>query len=263
MTAKKTTKTARVSASTSAAGAPSAVSSTIAASSPPPAAHLVIDAATPISPATIAQCLALIGQIEALIGPVKPLRAVDIRHALKLRKGGAQVIGQVIDLCNHHGISTVGPVTVQGLSAQAARADALNQIGVPLGAVQKKLADATFSAESGSWQSATALYTTLQRLSLVDPTILAGLQPVEDFFKTKKNVGMKRANQATSKANSADTRAAKYARHSPETPAPPAANGNAAPAAATPSGTTAPAPAAPVATVAPVTSAAPGTAARS
>ena len=255
MTSAKTNKSSKSSKShkstKSAESAPSALSST---PSPAPAQTTAPPTGSaPISAATVAQCIALLGQVDSLIGPVTPLSGPDIRRALKRRKGGAQVITQVLDLCIHHGIPAVGPVTVQGMSDQVARATALNQIGVPMNAVQKKLSDASFTAESASWQSATAFYTMLQRLSVVDPTLAAGLQPVTAFFQTKttKN-GTQRLKVAVRKARKADATLAKH-KPVPETAAPPAApNGNGAPAAAPPA-TNGSAPAAPVATVAPVT----------
>jgi hypothetical protein len=197
----------------------------------------------------VAQCISLLGQVGALIGPVEPLSATDIRHALKLRKGGVQVITEVLDLCTHHGVTAVGPVTVADMSAQLARATALNQIGVQMSAVQKMLTDAAFSAESSSWQSATALYTTLGRLARIDPTLAAGLQPVQSFFQTSKTKGTKLDTKAKAKLRAAAKTAAKYPSSSPpETPAPAAVvAGAGSPASAVPSGTNGAAPASPAA----------------
>jgi hypothetical protein len=193
----------------------------------------------PISAGVVAQCIALLGQVGDLIGPVVPLSTMDIRHALKLRKGGVQVITQVLDLCTHHGVTAVGPVTVAGMSAQLAQATALNQIGVQMTAIQKMLSDAAFSAESGSWQSATTLYTTLQRLALIDPTLAVGLQPVQSFFQTRKTkAGTVRATEADARLRAAEKTAAKHPSPQPETLAPAAAVADAGnSASAAPSGT--------------------------
>jgi hypothetical protein len=190
----------------------------------------------PISAAVVAQCTALLAQISALLGPIEPLSADDIRRSLKLRKGGAEVITDVFNLCTQHGITAVGPVTVQEMNDQFARATALNQIGVQLSAVHKAVDDAAFSAESASWQSATALYTTLQRLAAVDPTLAAGLQPVQAFFQTRKTKGTARATKVLAKAQAANKRAAKYTspKSPPPAPAAPAAGETTAPAAASP-----------------------------
>jgi hypothetical protein len=202
----------------------------------------------------VAQCNALLDQVAGLLGPAESLGASDIRRSLKLRKGGAQVITQVLDLCTHNGISAVGPVTVQGMSDQLARATALNQIGVQMTAIQKQLSDAAFTAESTAWQYATALYTTLQRLALMDPTLAAGLQPVQAFFQTKKTKGTMRATAAVAKLRAVTKTAAKYAAPKSETPAPVAAvNGTSTSAGAASSGTNGAAAVTSAAPVAPVT----------
>jgi hypothetical protein len=91
-----------------------------------------------------------------------------------------------------------------------------------MSAVQKALTDASFGAESDSWQCATVLYTTLRRLAIVNPTLAAGLQPVTSFFKTKKTVGKVRVNKAKAKVSAAAKTEEKYASPT-ETAAPPAA----------------------------------------
>jgi hypothetical protein len=172
----------------------------------------------------VTQCISLLDQVGGLLGPVPPLSADGIRRSLKLRKGGAQVITQLLALCTQHKVTTVGPVTVQAMTQQLDRANALNQIGVQLDAVQKKLTDAAFSAESVSWQYATALYTVLVRLALMDPTLAAGLQPVQAFFQTKTTKGTKRAKTSIKKAQDATKQAAKYAPPASESTAPAAAS---------------------------------------
>jgi len=187
-------------------------------------------APTPISSADVAQCQALLNQIDGILGPVTALSADDIRRSLKLRKGGAQVVTDLVALCNHHGVTAVGPVTTDSMSAQKARADTLAQIGVQYDAVGKKLSDATFSADSSTWQQATALYTVLQRLALMDPTLAQGIQPVQAFFQTKTTKGNKRATKDSKLLTAAQKRVAKYASSSssetaaaPPAAAPPAA----------------------------------------
>jgi hypothetical protein len=192
----------------------------------------------------VAQCIALLAQVGSLLGPVETLSADEIRRALKLRKGGVQVITQVFDLCTHHGITTVGPLTARAMSSQLARATALNQIAVEIEAVQKKLTDASFSAESLAWQYATAFYTVLQRIALVDPTLAAGLQPIQAFFQTKKTKGTMRATKAASDLRKAEQKAARNRKAAPAEPAP-AANGTGNSAGAFPGGANGAAPAAP------------------
>jgi hypothetical protein len=149
--------------------------------------------ATPIPSDVIAQCIALLEQVDALIGPVTPLSADAIHRSLKRRKGAAQVVTDLVALCHQHGVTSVGRVSVEQMSSSMSRATALETIGVQLAATHKMLDDATFSAWSNAWQNATTLYTILQRLALNDPTLALGLKPVQAFFKTKRTKGAKRA----------------------------------------------------------------------
>ncbi|HEY2512531.1 MAG TPA: hypothetical protein VGI39_16805 [Polyangiaceae bacterium] len=231
--------------------------------------------APPITGATVAQCTVLLDQVAGLLGPVQTLSGDEIRRMLKLRKGGAQVIGDVADLCNKHGVTSVGPVSVQAMTDQWARATGLNQIGVEFRAVEKSLDDATVTAESAAWQCATALYTTLQRMAKVDPVLAQGLGPLTSFFQTRRTKGTKRETQVVGKAREANKRAEKYAPKpsapvtSSAAPGPAPANvavgSNAAaavssPAASTTAGGTSASPAAPATAAAPAASPAAATA---
>jgi hypothetical protein len=179
---------------------------------------------TPISPADMSQCQALLTQVDGLLGPVTELSIDDVRRSLKLRKGGAQVVTQLAALCNHHGVTSVGPITVDSMTAHKARADALHEIGVQYQAVGKKLRDATFDSDSNTWQHATALYTVLQRLSVMNPTLAEGMQPVQAFFQQKRGKGTKRATAAEKALGAAEKAVAKHplpTSSPPQTAAPP------------------------------------------
>lgn len=221
---------------------------------PPPAASSSLPGGgLPISDATVTQCNSLLGGVSDLLGPVTQLSAADIKRSLKMRKGGAQVVTDLVALCNHHGITSVGPVTVTAMSAEIDRANALNSIGVNLSAVQKELTDAAFSAESTCWQYATALYTVLLRLALMNPTLAAGLQPVQEFFQTKRTKGTMRTTAAARTVKAGQKALAKHPELTITTPAPAAAvNGSGTSAGSAPNGTTGTSGAAPVATPAPV-----------
>jgi hypothetical protein len=169
------------------------VASTTAAAVSPPS----------LTPAEVSRSQSLLTDLSSLLGPVTPLTPDDIRQSVKLRKGGAQVITQLIALCNHHGVTSVGPATVESMTAEMARAELLNTIGVHFAAVGKQLSDATFSSESSAWEQATALYTILQRLSLMDPTLAQGLAPLQAFFQTVRTKGTKRAKADALKVKAA------------------------------------------------------------
>jgi len=238
MKSKKTDPTSHenLEVSASAASAPAAT--------PPPA---TASAPLPINSTEAAQCQTLLGQISGILGPVTPLSTDEIRRSLKLRKGGAQVVPQLVDLCKQHGVTSVGAVTPDTLSAQKARADTLNTISVNFAAVGKALGDATFSAESSTWQQATTLYTVLQRLAVDNPTLAQGIQPVQAFFQTVRTKGTKREAEVKRKLTKAQKVAAKYEQPSGSAAAgPPPTTGSTGPSPATtasaPTTTSAPAP---------------------
>jgi hypothetical protein len=163
------------------------------ASSTAPARAPVVP--TPIPQPVIDQCSSLIGQVGELLGPGPKLTARDIQQSLKLRKGGAQLVTQLAALCKQHGVTSFGPAAADTMVASKARADALNEIGGHFDAAKKQLSDATFTAESTTWQHATALYTMLRRLSSFDPALKLGLQPMQEFFQTKATKGQVRQKQ--------------------------------------------------------------------
>jgi hypothetical protein len=204
---------------------------------PPSPAAAPSPAVPPIDSTAIAQCNSLLDQVSILIGPVTELSASDIKQSLKLRKGGAQVVTALSALCQHHGVTAVGPVTVAGMTAEMERANALNEIGVKFSAVQKELTDAAFSAESTCWQYATALYTVLQRLAVMDATLAAGLAPVQAFFQTKKTKGTRRDAAVAKKVKAAAKAVAKHPSPTAETQSPPAPVNPAPAATAATSGT--------------------------
>jgi hypothetical protein len=168
---------------------------------PSPAAPVsTTSVAAPIPSEVVAQCIALLEQVATLIGPVTPLSADAIHRSLKRRKGAAQVVTDLVALCRQHGVTSVGPISVEQMSSSMSRATALETVGVQLAATHKMLDDAAFSAWSNTWQHATALYTILQRLALVDPTLALGLKPVQAFFQTKRTKGARVATDAPKSA---------------------------------------------------------------
>jgi hypothetical protein len=174
-----------------------------AAVAPAPAATVSAPVViTTMADAAVQECNALLGQVLAKVGSQSPLNADQIR------KGGAEVIPKILALCQQQGITQVGPLTVQEMSDQQKRGDALAEVGLRSALVQKKLRDSAMGAHGRSWQIATTMYTLLQRMAVDDPELALGLQPVEEFFQTKVTKGKVRENKKVSKAKKAATRAA-------------------------------------------------------
>src|SRR5580700_11378503 len=98
--------------------------------------------ATPIPSEVVGQCIALLEQVGTLIGPVTSLSADAIHRSLKRRTGAAQVVTDLVALCHQHGVTSVGPISVEQMSGPMSRATALETIGVQLAATHKMLDDA-------------------------------------------------------------------------------------------------------------------------
>jgi hypothetical protein len=175
------------------------------AESAPVAATPAVAASAPTTVTTMAdpavqECSALLDQVVAKLGAQPALSTDQIRRATKMRKGGAEVIPKILALCQQHGITQIGTLTAQEMSDELQRGDALVQVGLKSGAAQKKVKDAAMSAHGRSWQIGTTMYKTLQRMAVDDPVLALGLQPVEEFFQTKRTKGKVRENKKASDA---------------------------------------------------------------
>jgi len=165
----------------------------------------VAPAAPPAVVATMAdpavkECQSLLTQVAQRLGVQTPLSGDDVRRATKMRKGGAEVIPKILALCEQHGITQIGTLTTQEMSAQLNRGDALLQVGLQSAIVEKKVKESAMAAHGRSWQIGTTMYTTLQRLAVDDPELAEGLEPIQSFFQTKKTKGLIRANKKASEA---------------------------------------------------------------
>lgn len=155
---------------------------------------------TTMTDPVVAECSSLLDQVIAKIGADAPLNADEVRRATKMRKGGAEIIPQILALCLQHGVTRIGSLTVQEMSDELKRGDALVQVGLRGALVQKKLRESAMGAHGRSWQIATTMYTTLRRLAVDDPELALGLDPVQSFFQTKRTKGKVRANKKAAAA---------------------------------------------------------------
>jgi len=172
-----------------------------------PAATVVAQMTDP----AVQQCASLLDQVVSMLGSAEPLNADQIRRATKMRKGGAEVIPQILALCEQHGVMKIGSLTAQEMSDQLKRGDALAQVGLRTSVVQKKVKDSTMGAHGRSWQIGMTMYKTLQRMAVDDPELALGLEPIESFFQTKKTKGKVRENKKARAAQKAAQAAAEAA----------------------------------------------------
>jgi hypothetical protein len=153
---------------------------------------------TTMTDAAVQECNTLLDQVVSKLGSDAPLSADQIRRATKMRKGGAEVIPKILALCQQHGVTQIGSLTAQEMSDQLQRGDALVQVGLRGAVVQKKVKDTAMGAHGRSWQIGMTMYRTLQRMAVDDPEVALGLQPVEEFFQTKRTKGKVRENKKAS-----------------------------------------------------------------
>ena len=159
---------------------------------------------TPVAPPTVVttmtdpvvqECMSLLDDVLAKIGPTSATLSGDqIRRSTKMRKGGAAVIPKILALCQQHGVTQIGSLTTDEMDAQLKRGDALAQVGLRAGIVQKTVKDEAMQAYGRSWQIGTTMYTTLQRLAVDDAELAVGLEPIQAFFQTKRTKGQVRKN---------------------------------------------------------------------
>jgi hypothetical protein len=195
---------------------------------PPPAPPSPV--VTTMSDAAVTECSALLDQVLALVGDQASLNADQIRRSTKMRKGGAEVIPMIVALCQQHGITQVGSLTIAEMSSELSRGDALAQVGVQSGLVQKKVKDGAMAARGRSWQIATTLYTTLKRMAADDAQLALGLAAIASFFQTKRTKGKVRQNKKVSAQKKLAKQAGVTAQPATTTPGPsPSATAPAAP----------------------------------
>jgi hypothetical protein len=207
----------------SAASNPVHPSSTESAPAPiavAPATAIVMSMADP----AVQECSALLDQVLGKLGAQDPMNADQIRRSTKMKKGGAEVIPRILALCQQHGVTKIGSLTVQEMSDQLKRGDALVQVGLRSALVQKKVKESAMAAHGRSWQIGTTMYTTLQRMAVDDPELAVGLADVQSFFQTKKTKGKVRENKKASVAKKL-AKGAKGAGATPAAVGEPAAGG--------------------------------------
>ncbi|HEY2513546.1 MAG TPA: hypothetical protein VGI39_21910 [Polyangiaceae bacterium] len=214
----------------------------------PPAQSSAPVVVTTMTDPVVQECFTLLDEVVAKIGPTSgTLSGDEIRRSTKMRKGGAAVIPKILALCQQHGITQIGSLTTAEMDAQLKRGEALAQVGLRTGIVQKTVKDEAMQAFGRSWQIGTTMYTTLQRLALNDAELALGLEPILAFFQTKRTKGQVRKNNKVRAVKKLQKLAGDQNAVGPAPAATPASN-DAAPA---PSPSTSAPPAVPVTSTAP------------
>ncbi len=180
------------------------------------------------------QAQALVKQVAALVGPAPALTAMQRKRSLKLRKGGETVIPTVAALSEQFGLSVAAYPTAT-MAAKANQAVNLIPLHKLLVATTKQVSDQMFSANSESWEGATAHYALLRRLSRTNGDLATALAPVKKFFATRSKAVVEAHDAKT--GHKEGEKATKQVASAPATEAAPQETPGGAAAAVTPAAT--------------------------
>jgi hypothetical protein len=155
----------------------------------PPAATASAPPATAPDPNTaleqyVQQTVAQLDTVEVGLGDDPPLTPALKRHALKFRKGGDKIIGQIGNLAQQQQLESPG-LNVTDMLATLGKAQALQPLFDRVAAFAKHVDDVVFKAESDSLSMAQQFYALLQRRALTDGELATAMVPVVTFFARK------------------------------------------------------------------------------
>jgi hypothetical protein len=176
-TIKKNTK-----AITSQSTTPAVPPAAMPAAAPPPAAP-----ATDPNAALeqyVQQTVSQLDAVEVGLGSDPALTPTQKRHALKFRKGGDKIIGQIGNLAQQQQLGSPG-LSVTDMLGTLGKAQALQPLSDRVHAFAQHVDDVVFKAESDSFAMAQQFYALLQRRALTDGELATAMAPVVVFFARK------------------------------------------------------------------------------
>jgi len=158
----------------------------------PPAA--ATPAASPPEPAPVdpnaaleqyaQQTVTQLDTVEVGLGNDPALTPAQKRHALKFRKGGDKIIGQIGNLAQQQQVESPA-LNVTDMMGTLGKAQALQPLSDRVAAFAKHVDDVVFKAESDSLAMAQQFYALLQRRALTDAELATAMAPVVGFFARK------------------------------------------------------------------------------
>ncbi|HEY1691125.1 MAG TPA: hypothetical protein VGG39_03135 [Polyangiaceae bacterium] len=172
-----------------AAPAQQAVPPPTPAASPPAASTTSTPAATTPDPQAaleqfVEQTVSQFDDIEVGLGNDPALTPAQKRHALKFRKGGEAIVGQIGNLAQQQQLESPA-LNVTGMMGMLGKAQALQPLSDRVHAFAKHVDDVIFLAQSTSLSQAQQFYALLQRRALTDNELDTALAPVTTFFARK------------------------------------------------------------------------------
>ena len=110
------------------------------------------------------------------------------RRSASFRAEGERVVTMVTQLATLQELAIPG-VPVQAMTREMELARRLQPVADALAALLQAVDDTVLAAESVCWETATAYYDALHRMSASDPMLRAALRPVQDYFGGAGAVG--------------------------------------------------------------------------
>ena len=160
---------------------------------PPPVASPLppapVPAATPQLPNAalllyVQQTVAALDTVEVGLGADPALTPAQKRHALKFRKGGDKIIGQIGNLAHQQQLDSPG-LNVADMVTTLGKAQALQPLSDRVAAFAKHIDDVIFKSEGDSLAMAQQFYALLQRRALTDGELATAMVPVVTYFARK------------------------------------------------------------------------------
>jgi hypothetical protein len=107
------------------------------------------------------------------------------RSALRFRRGGDTVVSRIARLAAKHDLGGTG-LGASTMLSDLHLAQVLLPLQTELAALSQRVEDTILKSKSDCWQSTTRCYSVLEALSRGNPDLLTELQPVQEFFSTRK-----------------------------------------------------------------------------
>jgi hypothetical protein len=129
----------------------------------------------------VQQTVSSLDAVEVSLGADPALSPAQKRHAAKLRKGGAAILGQIGNLATQQQLESPA-LQVSDMTISLGKAQALQPLADRLAAFSKHVNDVIFMSQSSALVIGQQFYALLQRRAKADSELAASLAPVLAFF---------------------------------------------------------------------------------
>ncbi len=175
---------------------PAAATAPITASPSPSPSSTPPDTSNATLLAYVQQTVTELDAVEVGLGADPPLSPSQKRHAVKLRKGGAAIVGQIANLAKQQGLDSAA-LRTDAMTDSLGKAQALQPLSDRLAAFAKHVDDVIFSSQSAAMAQAQQFYALLQRRAKTNSELTTALAPVAAFFAYRHRDPSKPLGQPT------------------------------------------------------------------